>query len=53
MINYVFNGIFTIEVIIKMIAIDKDYFRDNWNIFDFLVVTATFIGIILSFALKS
>ena len=42
-----FAAIFTIEAVIKIIARGKVYFKDYWNIFDFLVVTVTIIGIIL------
>jgi hypothetical protein len=45
--NYIFAIIFTLESIIKTIALGKAYFADNWNRFDFCVVVATLIGIIL------
>ena len=47
-LNYVFAAIFTIEAIIKIIAFGKFYFKDNWNIFDFIIVIGTAIAIILS-----
>ena len=40
-VNYVFTGIFTLEAIIKLIALKSMYFRDNWNIFDFTIVVFT------------
>ena len=46
-INIVFAGIFTVEAVIKIIAQGKEYFRESWNIFDFIVVIATLIGILL------
>lgn len=49
-INYVFAGIFTIEAAIKIIAFKKRYFNDGWNVFDFVVVVGTYIGIIVSAA---
>lgn len=52
-INYVFAVIFTIEAMIKIIANGSNYFKDNWNKFDFLIVVATVIGIILDLAIKS
>ena len=50
MINYIFVTIFTIEAIVKIIAQKTDYFRDSWNIFDFTVVVATLIILILNWS---
>ncbi|KAA0159275.1 hypothetical protein FNF28_05910 [Cafeteria roenbergensis] len=54
-INYVFAGIFTIEAILKISAMGCKYFRGSedsaWNIFDFVIVLGTNIGIILQLAL--
>ncbi|XP_056459271.1 voltage-dependent R-type calcium channel subunit alpha-1E [Gadus chalcogrammus] len=52
--DYVFTGVFTFEMIIKMINMglilhDGSYFRDLWNILDFIVV----IGALVSFALTN
>ena len=33
--NYVFMVVFTMEAIIKLIAMKKSYFQDSWNTFDF------------------
>ena len=46
-INYTFAAIFTIEAIIKIIAMKGSYFSDSWNIFDFSIVmiTAIFLGL--------
>ena len=46
-INYTFAAIFTIEAIIKIIAMRGSYFSDSWNIFDFSIVmiTAIFLGL--------
>ena len=46
-INYIFTGIYTVEMIIKMAAYGKAYFDDGWCIFDFLIVMSAWIGIIL------
>lgn len=46
--NYVFAGIFTVECILKLIALRVNYFRDRWNLFDFTCVVATALGIIVS-----
>jgi hypothetical protein len=45
--NYVFACIFTIEAIFKITALGWPYFRDSWNKFDFIIVLATLLGIIL------
>ncbi|XP_026768011.3 sodium channel, voltage-gated, type I-like, alpha isoform X1 [Pangasianodon hypophthalmus] len=38
--NYVFTGIFTAEMIFKIIALDPyKYFQESWNIFDSVIVT--------------
>ena len=47
-LNYTFSGIFTIEAIIKLIALKKVYFHDSWNIFDFIIVVLTLIILILN-----
>ena len=47
-INYIFMAIFTIEAIVKIIAQKKEYFRDNWNLFDFTVVVGTIIILTLN-----
>ncbi|TRY57166.1 hypothetical protein DNTS_003263 [Danionella cerebrum] len=50
--DYVFTGVFTFEMIIKMIdqgliLHNGSYFRDPWNILDFIVV----VGALVAFAL--
>lgn len=45
--NYIFAAIFALEAIIKIISFGKAYFKDNWNIFDFIVVIISIIGIII------
>ena len=42
-INLIFNLTFTTEALIKLIALQRDYFKEGWNIFDFMVVTITWI----------
>jgi len=55
--NFIFAMIFNVECVLKLIALDYHYFYskigtrvvwNNWNIFDFLVVTGTNIGLIAS-----
>ncbi|XP_030062440.1 voltage-dependent R-type calcium channel subunit alpha-1E [Microcaecilia unicolor] len=52
--DYVFTGVFTFEMVIKMIdqgliLHDGAYFRDLWNILDFVVV----VGALIAFALAN
>uniref|UniRef100_A0A669DR51 Voltage-dependent calcium channel type A subunit alpha-1 n=1 Tax=Oreochromis niloticus TaxID=8128 RepID=A0A669DR51_ORENI len=52
--DYVFTGVFTFEMIIKMIdqgliLHDGSYFRDMWNMLDFIVV----VGALIAFALTN
>ncbi|XP_062407950.1 voltage-dependent R-type calcium channel subunit alpha-1E-like [Sardina pilchardus] len=52
--DYVFTGVFTFEMIIKMIdqgliLHDGSYFRDPWNFLDFIVV----VGALIAFALTN
>lgn len=47
-LNYIFMVIFTIEAIVKIIAMRSKYFLDGWNIFDFSVVLLTAIILGLS-----
>lgn len=44
--NSTFAAIFTIEVLLKMIALSKRYFDDRWNLFDLFIVCGTNIGLI-------
>lgn len=47
-INYFFAGVFTVEMVLKLIALRGNYWVDNWNRFDCACVTATIVGIILN-----
>lgn len=46
--NYVFAGVFTFECAVKLIAYCREYFRNGWNVFDFVIVIGTFLGILIS-----
>ncbi|XP_027058824.1 voltage-dependent N-type calcium channel subunit alpha-1B-like [Pocillopora damicornis] len=46
--NTVFTFMFTGEAILKLFAFRTNYFRDNWNVFDFIIV----LGSLLDFALS-
>lgn len=43
-INVVFIIIFSGECLLKMIALRHYYFTNGWNIFDFIVVILSIIG---------
>jgi len=45
--NYFFAAVYTIEAIMKLIALQCSYWKDAWNRFDFVCVVATFVGIVM------
>ncbi|XP_053308837.1 sodium channel protein type 4 subunit alpha isoform X1 [Spea bombifrons] len=47
-INLVFIVIFTTECVLKMFALRYYFFTIGWNIFDFVVVILSIVGIVLS-----
>ncbi|XP_065114990.1 sodium channel, voltage gated, type V-like, alpha b isoform X2 [Paramisgurnus dabryanus] len=47
-INLAFIVVFTTECIIKIIALRHYYFTISWNIFDFVVVILSIVGIVLA-----
>ncbi len=46
--NYIFTAVFTIEMVLKLIAFRLTYFRAGWNKFDFVVVISSWVDIIFS-----
>ena len=46
--NWTFTAIFFIEMIIRILAYGKNYFKDYWYIFDFTIVIGSTIMIIIS-----
>ena len=48
-LNNVCNYIFYFELILKLVTFGKAYFLSVWNIFDFIVVSASSLDIILQF----
>ena len=40
-VNFVFTIVFTFEAIIKITVQGKTYFKDGWNVFDFIIVVAS------------
>lgn len=49
-INYIFAVLFLAEAVVKLIALRMTYFSSSWNIFDFTIVLASVVGIIVRFA---
>lgn len=47
-INYVCTVIFAIEVLAKIASFGLRYFKDEWNVFDFIVSMGSIIGVFLN-----
>lgn len=47
-INIAFVLIFVVECIIKIIAYDKTYFKEGWNIFDLIITIASALSAAIS-----
>jgi Ion transport protein. len=53
-LNYAFAAIFTAEAVLKLTGLGVvAYFRDRWNIFDFIIVLGTALGLILKWTTGS
>ena len=48
-LNLVFTGIYTLEAAVKLLGWGREYFRSNWNNFDFAIVIVSWVGIIIDF----
>jgi len=48
-VNQVFIAIFALECVLKLLALRWYYFREPWNIFDFVVVLMSIAGQLLIF----
>lgn len=44
-INIVFIAIFTLECVLKLIGLRLYYFKIPWNVFDFVVVVLSILGV--------
>ncbi|XP_059059664.1 sodium channel protein 60E-like isoform X2 [Achroia grisella] len=44
--NKVFTSIFTLECMMKVMAMSKDFFASGWNIFDLIIVSASLLDLI-------
>ena len=49
-INISFGVIFTIEAVIKITGMGKSYFKNKWNLFDFIIVVGGWIGTVVAYA---
>lgn len=43
-LNFVFTGIFTIEAVVRLIAMELEYFKSHMNVFDFVIVLFSIAG---------
>lgn len=43
-INVIFIAIFTLECVMKLIGLRHYYFKQAWNVFDFVVVVLSVLG---------
>lgn len=43
-INQVFIAIFTVECVMKILGLRIYYFKQPWNVFDFVVVVLSLLG---------
>lgn len=46
-VNLAFNIIFFLEMVCKLIALDWQYFRNTWNVFDFVIVILSVVDIVM------
>lgn len=46
-LDWVILWIFTVEAFVKISAFGKDYFKDPWNVFDFIIVAVCWAGVFL------
>ena len=54
MINLVFFVIFTLEMIVKVIALGpKMYIKDNFNIFDASIVLISMVDVVIYYQLEN
>lgn len=46
-LNLIFIAIFTLECLCKIFAMRHFYFREPWNVFDFIVVNLSILGVVM------
>ncbi len=42
--NIIFTTVFTLEAMVKLIGLRWHYFRQAWNVFDFIIVILSILG---------
>lgn len=47
-LNYVFLVAFVFEMICKLLAFGRSYFKDLWNKFDFFIVMTSILDLLLT-----
>ncbi|XP_065060331.1 sodium channel protein 1 brain-like isoform X2 [Rhopilema esculentum] len=47
--NIGFTVLFVLEAVLKILALQAQYFRSAWNVFDFIVLVLSIAGIVLEF----
>jgi hypothetical protein len=52
MSNLAFAVIFTAEAVVKILGLQSKYFSDGWNVFDFIIVVVTNIGLAIKYGLN-
>lgn len=45
MLVKVFTSVFTTECVLKLGALGLDFFRNGWNVFDFIIVLASLVDL--------
>jgi len=51
-LNFFFTFMFLVEAIIKLMAYYSRYFKDKWNVFDFIILLTSIVFIIMSRTLQ-
>jgi hypothetical protein len=51
-VNLAFAIIYTIECGLKLYVFRREYFKDGWNLFDFIIVLAAWLGLFADLVLK-
>ena len=52
-LNMAFASIFTAEAVTKILALERKYFDDRWNVFDICIVCGTNIGLLIGIFVPS
>ena len=47
-VNFAFNVLFTLEALLKLIVYSFDYFKDGWNLFDFIIVLGSWANFVIT-----